>query len=251
MNSKIILNIKNELERNSQTINKLLQIDNQYCKIRINLQMLKNILDKSQNEKIDIQTEQKILIRYNGNPCITINLIVIAILTQNTLILDCGGNMIGTNKFIIEMANGVLKDFQKDKQVYLSNQNQEDVDKIIYIDDINKYNSYLREKNSKAKFYSFNYIDFYSDSEEFEEITELIYSYAEENQIPVESYSELDIDEAIQMIGNGLGKNVVILTNNKETKEKFQRSIPDKKIYINKNPFEQDTKILGKEILYI
>jgi len=251
MNNKIILNIKNEIERNSNTINKLLQIDNKYCKMRINLQMLKNILDKLQNEKIETQTEQKILIRYNGNPCITLNLIVIAILTQNTLVLDCAGNMIGTNKFIIEMANDILKDFQKDEHVYLSNQNQEEVNKIICIDDINKYNSYLREKNSKAKFYSFNYIDFYCDSEELEEITELIYSYAEENQIPIETYSELDVDEAIQMIESGRGKSLVLLTNKKETKEKFEKRIQNKKIYINKNPFQQEIKILGKEILYI
>lgn len=250
--SKLILTIKNELKGNKQIIEELLKIDCQHCKIKTNLEMLENMLEELKNEKIDIQTGQTVLINYNGNPCITLNLSILAILTQNTIILDNNKNMLGINSFIIETVNNTLKNYKTDKLIYLSeNYNPKEIDKIICIDNINKYNRYLQEKNKKVKFYSFNYIDFYNDSDEFEEIEELIYKYAENNEIHIESYSELDINEAIPMILTGLGTNVVVLTNKEKTKEIFEKNIKNKKIYINKNPFDQNIKLINKKILAI
>lgn len=250
--SDVIFSIKKELIENKKIIDELLKIDYQYCKIKTELEMLENILEELKNEKTDIQKGQTILINYNGNPCITLNLSVLAVLTQNTIILDYNKNMLGINRFIIETINNTLKNYKTDKLIYLSeNYEQKDIDKIICIDNINKYNMYLKEKNTKVKFYSFNYIDFYNDSSEFEEIEELIYKYAENNQIHIESYSELEINEAIQMIVTGLGTNVVVLTNKEKTKEIFKENIKNKKIYINKNPFEQNMKLIDPKILSI
>jgi len=249
--SKILLELKKVLKENYKVIDELLKIDYQYCKIKVNLEMLENVIDELKNEKIDIQEEQTILINYNGNPCTTLNLSILAILTRSTIILDNNNNMLGINRFIIEIVNDILKNYQTDKLIYLSeNYNKETIDKIICIDNINKYNTYLREKNDKVKFYSFEYIVFYNDSDEFEEIEELIYKYAESNEIQIESYSELEIVEALQMISAGIGTNVVVLTQNEGTKEIFKQNIKDKKLYINKNPFEQK-KIINKEIIYI
>lgn len=249
--SKLFLDIENNLEEKSGIINELLKVDHKYCKMKTDIKLLRNTLDMLKSEKIDTQKEQKILVIYNGNPCITLNLSILAILTKSTIILDCNECMIGINSLIIETVNNSLNNFKTDKLIYLSDKKQEaeDIDKIICIDDINKYNSYLRETNTKVKFYSFNYLDFYSDSDEFEEIEELIYQFAQENQIPIEVYSELEINEAMQMIKNGLGKSVAILTNNKETKQIFEENLKNKKLYINKSPFEQNKRLIGKDII--
>lgn len=247
--SRLIFSIKKQLEENKETIKKLIEIDNKYCKMKINLEMLKNILDMLQEQKIDAQKEQKVFITYSGNPCITLNLSILAILTKSTIILDCNQNMIGINKFVVETVNNVLSDFKTDKMVYMENQCSCEVDKIICIDEINRYNSYLKEGKNNVKFYSFNYLDLYSDSDEFEEIEELIYQFAKNNEIPIETYSELAIDEAVAMIANGLGKNIVVLTNDKETKEIFEEKIENKKLYINKNPFETKTSLIEKDII--
>lgn len=248
---KLLLDIENKLEEENEIINELLRIDHKYCKIKTDLQLLKNTLDRLKNEKIDAQKEQKIFIVYNGDPCITLNLSILAILTKSTIILDCSECMIGVNSLIIETVNNSLNNFKTDKLIYLSDKKQEteDIDKIICIDDINKYNSYLRAKNPKARFYSFNYLDFYSDSDEFEEIEQLIYQFADNNKIPIEVYSELEINEAVQMIKKGLGKSVVILTNSEETKQIFEKNITNKRLYINRNPFEKNIRILNKEII--
>lgn len=250
----ILLRIKKELEEARETIEKLLVMDYKYCGIKTSLEELENILDILKNEKIDIQNEQKVLITYNGNPVITLNLCILAILTKTMIILDFNQNMLGVNTLIINIVNGILTELGTEQLIYPEEQSDLDdkkVDKIICIDDIYKYNEYLRNKSEKAKFYSFNYLDFYSDSNEFDDITELIYKCAEENQIPVESYSEMQAEEAAEMMKNGFGRYVVLLTKNKEVKQIFERKIKNKKLYINKNPYDQQTRLLDKEIFYI
>lgn len=249
---KILFDIEKELEEKHEILNELLKIDQQYCKMKTDMKMLKTVINLLKYEKVDIQKEQKVSIKYNGNPCITLNLSILAILTKSTIILDCTQNMIGVNRFIIKIVNNVLNKFQISELLYLENQfNEKEIDKIICIDDINKYNSYLRENNTKAKFYSYNYLDFYSDCDEYEEIEELIYKFAEENQIPIETYSGLKIEDAAQMMKNGLGKIAVVLTSDKEIKRVFEENIKNKELYINKNPFQQNIRLLDREILYM
>lgn len=250
----LFLNIKKELKKSSKTLKELFELDNKCCKAKINLEELENILDKFKHAELEEKTNQKVLIVYSGNPYITLNLCILAILTDTTIILDYNDFMLGTNTFIVKIVNDVLNLFKTNKLVYLrtsKDQNEENVDKIICIDDINRYNTYLRKNNTKAKFYSFKYIDFYSDTNEFEDITELIYKYAENNQIFIESYSELEPSEAAEMIQKGFGTEVILLTTNEDTKKIFESKIHNKKIYINQNPFKQETKLINKEILYM
>jgi len=249
---KIFDELENKIKQNKDLIEELIKIDNKNCKMKFNLEELLNIIHLLKNEKPDIKKRKKINIEYNGNPYITLNLCILAILTQNIIIIDFKNFMIGINSLIIEMVNNVLKEYKMDKLIYLYSEiihKENEIDKIICIDDINKYNRYLQEGNTKVKFYSLNYIDFYSDCNEYEEIEELIYKFAEENQVSIEVYSELDLDEAIQMIKNGLGKTVVVLTSNNKTKQIFNENIKNKKLYINQNPFKEKIRLINKDIL--
>jgi len=239
----IFENLEKSIKQNTQTIEELLKIDNQYNKTKINVNMLIEVIQKFKNEKIEKQEQQTTKFIYNGNPYITMNLSILAILTQNTIILDYEDNMRGINSFIIQTVNNLLKN----KLIYVANEEIK-ADKIICIDDINKYNRYLQQAKINIKFYSHNYIDFYSDCDEYEEIQDLIYKYADENQISIEVYSELEVTQAIQMMKKGLGKIVVVLTKNNETKQSFQEQITDKKLYINKNPFKENIRLINKEI---
>lgn len=250
----ILTRIKKELQQSKTTLEDLSVIDNKYCDIKVSFEGLENILDKLKNEKIDIRNEQKILIIYNGSPAITLNLSILAILTRTTIVLDFNQNMLGVNTFIINLINEILSEFETDQFIYIKKQinaDYENADKIICIDDIHKYNEYLRNNIKKARFYSLNYLDFYSDNDEFGDITELIYKYAEDNQISIESYSELGAEEAAEMMKNGYGRCAVVLTKNKEVKQVFETKIKNKKIYINKNPYDEPTRLLNKEIFYI
>lgn len=249
---RVFMNIEEALEENKKNINELLKIDCKYSKMKTNIEILKTVVNSMKNESIEIHDKQKILINYNGNPYITLNLSIIAMLTRTTIILEFGNQMLGINAFIVKLINNILNEFKTDKLISLSNDKEaQQVDKIICIDNINKYHSYLREGNTNVKFYSNNYLNFYNDNDEFEEIEKLIYKFSEENQIPIESYSELNVDDAIKMIEKGLGKKILILSNKKETKEAFERNIKNKKLYINKNPFETSIEIINKEIVTI
>jgi len=249
----VMKKIREFLEDSNYEINELLKIDYKYCKIKVDLEMLKQLIEEMKKEKIEEElNEKKIKIRYNGNPYITLNISILAILTKTIIYFDCNQNMLGINTLIIKIINSILEDFNTDKLVYLENaadEEVEDLDKIICIDDINRYNKYLLENNKKAKFYAFDYLDLYYDSNEFEELIELIYNYGDENQIPIESYSEFEVEEALKIMTSGYGKYVAVFTNNEKTKRIFQDVIKSKVLLINKNPYKGKGIIL-KEIFY-
>lgn len=249
--SQVFLNIQKEIEESKDIINELLKIDYQYSNLKVDIEELIDMLYKLKDEKVDIKKEQIVEIRYNGNPIITLNLILLAILTKTIIVLDFDQSMFGVNSFIIKITNNILNNVQTDNLVYLKTQNNYEVEKIICIDDIYKYNTYIQDKNINVKFYAFNYIDFYRDNDDFEDVTDLMYQYAEQNQIPIESYSEFELEEAVEMIEMGRGTTAVILTNREETEEIFKRNIKTKKLIINENPFKQNKKIINKEIFYI
>ena len=239
----VLENLEKIIKENNKIIEELLEIDNKYNKTKIDVNMLIEIIQKFKDEKIDKQGQHTIKIIYNGNPCITMNLCILAILTQNIIILDWEESFQGINTFIIQTINNLLT-----HKLVSTTKEAINVEKIIVIDDINKYNNYLCKTSLNIKFYSLNYINFYSDCDEYEEIKELIYKYANENQIPIESYSELELEEAIQMIKSGEGKIAVVLTKNNETKQKFKEKIKNKELYINKNPFKENIRLINKEI---
>lgn len=248
---QLFSNIENYLEINTQIIKELLKIDSKYCKIKVDTELLKDIINNFKNQKLDIKHQQKFFIKYNGNPCITLNLCILAILTKNIIVLDYQDNMIGINSYLIQMVNNVLKTYNTEQLIYHKKMNESDVEKIICIDDINQYNIYLQRSIENVKFYSFDYIDYYSDCEGYEELEYLIHKFADENKIPIEVYSELNLNEAVQMIKNGFGKNVVVLTNNEETKKCFEENIKREKLYINQNPFKENIRMINKDIFYI
>lgn len=250
---KVLLNIKEHIENKKMYIEKLLQIDYKYCNFKVNINIFNHIIKKFQNEKINTNKQQKIIIHYNGNPYLTLNLSILSILTNTTIFLEFDECMLGINRFILETVNNVLQDFQTDSLIFINKRNEEiieNVDKIICIDDINKYNTYLCKKIQNVEFYTYNYMDFYTDSDEFEELTELIYNYAENNFISIESYSEFNLDEALKIMQKGLGREIILLTNNEDTKKKFKDKFNNKKIYINENPFEKRLEIINSELFY-
>lgn len=252
--SKVFLNLKENITKQKHNIKELLNIDYKYCKFKVDIDILLDIIKKLENEKLNISEEQKIIVHYNGNPYITLNLSILAILTKTAIILEFDDYMLGINRFIVNKTNEILENFQTDNLISILKKDDKinnDVDKIICIDDINKYNKYIYEKNAKAKFFAFDYIDFYSDCEELEELSELIYKYAENNLIPIESYSEFEVDEASRLMQEGLGKKVILLTNNEETKKKINNNLNDKQIFINENPFDKHTRLIDSKIFNI
>jgi len=250
--NKIFLMLKKEFEEYKKNIEELLKIDYKYCNLKINQNDLYDIIDKLKNEKLNTSRKQEIIIHYNGNPYLTLNLSILAFLTKTTMYLEFDENMLGTNTCIVKIVNEVLEKFQTERLLHILKRNSpinENASKIICIDDINKYNAYLFEKNEKVKFLSLNYIDFYNESDEFEDLAELIYEYAENNLISIESYSEFEVDEAVDLIKDGAGEKIIVLTDNEETKEKFQKNIKNKKIYINQNPFDKEIKLIYQDVL--
>lgn len=235
------------LDDSKYEINELLKIDYKYSKMKVDLESLKKLLEDLKNEKIGETQEQKIKIIYNGNPYITLNISILAILTKTRVYFTCNQNMLGINTCIVNIVNEILNDFNTEKLLYLENNENEDIgefDKKICIDDINQYNNYLLNNDKKARFYAFEYVDLFYDTDEFDDLLQLMYDYGEMNQVPIESYSEFDTVEAMELMARGYGNSVVVLTNNNNTKKMFQDLIKKKRLFINKNPYREKIIIL-------
>lgn len=241
------------LDDSKYEINELLKIDYKYSKMKVDLESLKKLLEALKNEKIGETKEQKIKIIYNGNPYITLNISLLAILTNTRVYFECNQNMLGINTYIVSIINDFLNDFNTENLLCLEkkvNEERHELDKIICIDDVNKYNNYLLRNIKKVRFYAFDYVDLFYDTDEFEELLQLMYDYGEENQLPIESYSEFDIEDAIELMDRGYGNIVVVFTNSENTKRIFRKVIKKKKLFINKNPYKE-RKIILRDIFYI
>ena len=251
---ELLSKIKETIQDKKINMESLLEIDYKYSNFKVDISILNKIIEKFQKEKINIDKEQKVIVHYNGNPYLTLNLSILAILTKTILILEFDEYMLGINSFITKIINFALNELQTENLIFIAKRDDKlstNIDKIICIDDINTYNKYLYNKIENVQFIPFNYIDFYCDSESLEELSELIYKYGENNLISIESYSEFEISEAIEKIKEGHGKKLVLLTDKEDTKERFKNTIKSKEIYINKNPFDTDICILDKEIFLI
>ena len=81
----------------------------------------------------------------------------------------------------------------------------------------------------------------YCDTKELEKLREAIFIYANENQYEIEILYEENIDDIINIINSDVFVNVaVLLTRNPQNKEKFEKNIKDKEIYVNDNPFKKE-----------
>ncbi len=254
----ILENIKSEIFLKRKEIEKIKKIDSKYCKMKFEFSELINIIEKIKTKGYTAKTKISSttnFIKYNGNPYITLNICILAIIEQISITLDCSDNMLGTNNIIVDIINLILGRYKIKNRIYLfSNMPIEEVQKqniVIVIDDINKYNFYKRKKIQNLFFYSLNSIDIYCDSEEFDDLLDIIYKYADNNAIMIESYSELNIEEAIAMIENSFNKILIILTKNEKTKQEFKKLANQKQIYINENPFDNNYKLIDPLIFQI
>ena len=105
----------------------------------------------------------------------------------------------------------------------------------------------LLKHEADVKFYPYNNITLYTDNDEFEDLKEAIYIVADENKYELEViYDEdIDVDDIIDAINqNELCNIVILLTQNRETKDKFTQNITEKKLFINENPYKKEYGVI-------
>lgn len=229
--------IQKEIIANKEEIEKLKKIDSKYCKIEINIEKLIKIIEYYKTKEIKNENK-KILIYCNGNPYIVLNIAMIAITNNISIKINIDDTMLGVNKYLLEIINRTLEKNELKTKLELFN-NEENDEKIIFIDRINDFNT-IKTKNKK--FIPYESIDVYSEESEYEELFEKIYDFAINMNIDIDIFDDEEIES---MLKYGKGKIKLILTNNKEIIDKYS----EKNIYINENPFKQEKIIFDENMI--
>lgn len=244
---KILNDIMLEIKDNKEEFKRINDIDKNIYDTNIDIEKLVNIIKNSQEKELILNTDSKnILISYYGSPYITLELCIEAVKTNNKLILAIEDYMLGINKLIVNIVQNILNDYRIENKIFIFNlldknviaQNTE-IDKVICIGNKNTFELYKKIQISNLIYYPFNNIDLYCDTDELEELQEMIYQYAEKNFIDLEIYDEFEnINRAVEYL-NKYGNKfcTVLLTKSKEKEEIFRNNIISKYIFVNENPF--------------
>lgn len=249
-------NIQNELlERlkksvidNGNLITDANKEDVKISKKQVKIKKILEIIDFYKTKKFKDNKRKTKIVIYKGDPYLTLNICLQALISKTKVILLCDDFMIGVNKVLIKIILNVFGKYRIDNLInFNTNYTLEDIDKlekicddIVVIGDTLIYQQ-LKDNKKKIKFYSYNNIVLYCDSNELLKLQEAIYIYANENQFELEIVYLKSIDEVLERVKNNkLINTVVLLTKSNTHKELFESSLKDKDVYVNDNPFKQE-----------
>lgn len=248
---KILNKFKENLNENKDILEQANKIDIEITKKKIKLETLLEIVDKYKEFEFK-NLDKNFVISYKGDPYITINLFLQALLTRSKVILAQDEFMLAINEILFTIFSKTLEEFKIDNLVKKCKYDANKISQIkellnaelIYIGDTFMY----QMLDEEGTFYPYYNIMMYCDSDILEPIKEAICIYSNENHYELELVYEEDVDIAIKYMNMVETVNIlVLLSSNKTTIEKFEKNT-SKKLFINENPF---IKSYGKIYEYL
>ena len=237
---KILESLKNNLRANKEILESANRIDVQVSKKKIKLETLIEIVD-NYKEAYFKNLDKVFIVYYKGDPYLTINLFIQALMSRSKIIFAYDEFMLSTNEILFTIFSKILKEYKIDN---LINKCQYSKEKILEIKDLLDAEiigigdtTMYQVLNEEGKFYSYYNIMLYCDNEMLVPIKDAIYVYSNENNYELEIVYEDNIEDAINYMNIVETTNIVVLlSNNKNTIKKFKEKI-NKKLFINENPF--------------
>lgn len=243
------------LIENSNLIIDANKVDIKHSKKQIKVKEFISIIEKYRKKDCVLKDDERKIVIYKGDPYLTLHICLQAITQRTKVLLLQEGFMVGVNEVLLKIINDALEKYKIfnliDRVENFSLKNFEKIknfyDDVIIIGDTTTYQM-LSEEN-KIKFYPYNNIALYCNSEDLEKLQEAIYIYANENEYEIEIIYEENLDNVIESINMDEQKSIaVLLTKNDLDKEKFFYEIKNKEIFVNENPFKKE---VGKIYNYL
>lgn len=253
---KIINNFCIFIEKSSESFEKAIKKDLKTTTIKINIEKLINIAKTYKKDLPILPSFTSTTIRdgfgnlcvmYDGNPYITLKLLITSLRTHNNIIFFTNNNY-NTNTLLIEVFNMISKDCKYATQ-FASLQNkfsnneivrkQNLFDLVIYIGDKRAYQSVQKQLRIPSIFNGYNVIDIYIEDKSFKDVLLQIDRHAYDNAIQINYFDKTNIEDTVNYINKyNLNDCFVVFTKNSEIAYTFINSLKCKNVFINKNPFE-------------
>lgn len=244
--NEILDNLKKSIIDNGNLIMEANKEDVKVNKRQIKIIDLINIVDSYRKSECFLNDDERKIIIYKGDPYLTLHLCLQALTQRIKIILLQEEFLLGVNEILIRIVQNVFKDYKILNLIYKENYSLDNFNKIKYLFDeiivIGDTTIYqMLNIDNKIKYYPYNNIGLYCDSDDLLKLQEAIFIYANENEYEIEIYYEDNIDKVIEMINYDKMKDIaILLTQNNMHKEKFENNIKDKIIFVNENPFKQE-----------
>ena len=206
---------------------------------------------------------------FDGNTYTMLELIILGLLTHNTIIFSDNGYMHGTNGLLLNVIHSILEKEKYVKEMFQHSftispeeffKNFKTINKTIIIGNNDFQNKYSKLCSNDLLISGYNNYDVYIDDLEHIEIIKKIISQKLNINLYINSELKIelddaisveDIDEAITLINyNGSGYSSSIFTKNQENTSKFIKNISSKNVLVNASPtLEQALDIKQEDLL--
>ena len=244
--NEFLLDLKESINENSNFIMGCNREDVKSYKKQIKIKELLSIIETYKNSECLLSEDERKIIIYKGDPYLTLHICLQALIRRNKVLLCHEEFMLGVNEVIVKLFNKLLKEYKIFNLIDEVNKyTMKDIEKLkSYYDEIiviGDTTSYQLFEDKKVKFYPYNNLILYCDTDELEKLQEAIYIYANENYYEIEILYEDNVDNVINFINSNDFVNIaVLLTKSQQNKEKFESEIKNKEIYVNENPFKNE-----------
>lgn len=241
--------LKEFITENKDLINKANKIDLTHNKKQIKLKEFERIVESYKNTEISPKKENKRkIVIYKGDPYITLHICIQAFIQNTKVVMLNQHFMNGVNSIILrifeklsyELGLSSLVDNFYEFTISRYLEINRYYDETIVIGDSAIY-QLIAQKENNIKFYPYNNIAVYCESENLKQLEEAIFISANENKYEIEIIPVDDIDDAIEMINKDNFKSIALLiTENDKNRERFFYEIKNKEIFVNENPFKKE-----------
>lgn len=246
--NKIIEEYKKSIIQNETVITKLYNIDKKYCDIEFNIEKIIELLEMYKKEEpIEDINKKLVCVTYYANPYITINLCIQSLLKKTAIIALTEDGLTETNMILIKIFNQVLEDFKICKMIETKALNKEEKTYIlshqintICVGNTNTYWYFKKNNKKQLNYIKFKNMAIYSDDNDYLDLQLELYKYAVKNGIEAEIYD--DLEEFIECTENNNELEFIIaFVKDEKVKENLKEKLEEEKLYINKNPFKNES----------
>jgi gamma-glutamyl phosphate reductase len=201
-----------------------------------------------------------IAVCYDGNPYLTIRLLLMAFRTHNNIVFfskkyyAINTKIVETLNMISEKMNYATRvaSVEYDTFENASLQNPSFFDLMIFIGDKREYQP-LKRKISMPSIYSgYGNVDVFIESKDFKDLVLKIDKYSKENNININYFDNTSMEETLAFINKyDITDCFVVFSKNTDTIYKFISMVKAKNVYINRSPFENyKLEISENDLIY-
>ena len=255
MIKEILEEFKRQMSK-KETFNQAIIIDENHHPVHVTHEKVMNIIDEFINlDNLNVKYTPNMIIDgfgnlavcYNGDPYVTLRLLLMAFRTHNNIVFF-SKKYYAINTKIVETLNMIVNKKGYAQKIALVEYDVIDgiianlqtfFHRMIFVGDKRDYVQMKKKFVIPTIYAGFGNVDVFIDSKDFKDLLLDISQYARDNNIKVNYYDDTQIEDTLMFINRfELTDCFVLLSKNTDLIYKFISEVKARKIYVNKNPFE-------------